>query len=151
MTIGEICNRQVVIARKDDTIAEAARRFRDLHVGTLVVVDDRTDSQRLPIGIITDRDIVVGVLAEDGRHVNALLVGDVMTRELVTSREDEGLMDALKKMRSHGIRRLPIVNALGGLEGIVAFDDLVELVAEELSELAQLVTREARRERELRA
>lgn len=151
MTVGEMCNRKVVIAHKADTLAEAARRIRDFHVGALVVVDDREDARRVPIGILTDRDIVVGVLAEDGRHVDALLVGDVMSRELVTSHEGESLLDALKKMRSYGVRRLPIVNDQGGLEGIVAFDDLVDLVSEELSELAQLVVREQKREREVRA
>ncbi len=151
MTAGEVCNRKVVIAHRDDSIADAARRIRDFHVGTLVVVEEPGEARRHPVGILTDRDIVVRVLAENGRHLEALHVGDVMTRDLVTSREDENLLDALKKMRSFGIRRLPVVNAQGGLEGIVTFDDLVDLVAGELNDLAQLVAREQRREREVLA
>ncbi len=99
MTVGEICNRKVVIAHKDDTIADAARRIRDFHVGTLVVVDTPEEARRRPVGILTDRDIVVRVLAENGRHFEGLRVGDVMTRNLVTSPEDESLLDAIKKMR----------------------------------------------------
>ncbi len=151
MTVGEICNRKVVIAHKDDTIADAARRIRDFHVGTLVVVDTPEEARRRPVGILTDRDIVVRVLAENGRHFEGLRVGDVMTRNLVTSPEDESLLDAIKKMRSSGVRRLLVVNPQGGLEGILAFDDLVDLIAEELKDMAQLVAREQKREREVTA
>ena len=149
MTVGEFCNRQVVIAREDESLMEAARRIRDFHVGTLIVVDQQ-DGRRIPVGVLTDRDLVVRVLAEGERDVGALVVGNVMTRELVTAREQEDLFEALKKMRSFGIRRLPVVNANGGLEGILAFDDLVELVAEELSDLSRLVAREQKREREVK-
>ena len=147
MTVGEFCNRQVVIARRDESLAEAARRIRDFHVGTLIVVDEQA-GRRIPVGILTDRDLVVSVLAGDGRDVDALNVGDVMTRELVMAQEDENLLEALKKMRSFGVRRLPVVNHSGGLEGILTFDDLVDLVAEELSDLSHLVSREQKRERE---
>jgi CBS domain-containing protein len=149
MKAGEFCNRQVVIAHRDESLAEAARRIRDFHVGTLIVVDEQ-DGRRIPVGMLTDRDLVVSVLAGDGRDFDALVVGDVMSTELVTAREDDNLLDALKRMRSFGVRRLPIVNEKGGLEGIVTFDDLVDLVAEELSDLTSLVGREQKREREVR-
>jgi CBS domain-containing protein len=149
MTAGEFCNRQVVIARRDESLVEAARRIRDFHVGTLIVVDEQ-DGRRIPVGVLTDRDLVVSVLTGDGRDVDALVVGDVMTTDLVTSREDESLLDALKKMRSFGVRRLPVVNDKGGLEGILTFDDLIDLIAEELSDLTNLVSREQKRERQTR-
>lgn len=147
MTVGEFCNRQVVIARRDESLSDAARRIRDFHVGTLVVVDER-EGRRIPVGMLTDRDLVVSVLAVHGRDLDRLKVGDVMTSELVTAHEDENLLDAFKKMRSFGIRRLPVVNLNGGLEGILAFDDLLDLVAEELSDLSKLVEREQKRERD---
>jgi CBS domain-containing protein len=147
MTVGEFCNRQVVIARRDEHLNEAARRMRDLHVGTLVVVDEH-DGRRIPVGVLTDRDLVVRVLSHDARNFDALVVDNVMTTQLVTAREEESLPDVLKKMRSFGIRRLPIVNDAGGLEGILSFDDLIDLLAEELSDLSNLVSREQRRERE---
>ena len=147
MTVGEFCNRQVVFARRQENIAEAARRMRDFHVGTLVVIDDQ-DGPRLPVGVLTDRDLVVRVLAQDGPAAGATAIGDVMTSKLVTAQEGDDLVDALKKMRSFGVRRLPVVNERGGLEGILAFDDLVEFVADELSDLSSLLAPEQKRERE---
>jgi CBS domain-containing protein len=76
-------------------------------------------------------------------------VADVMSAELVTSAERDSLYDVLKKMQSHGIRRLPVVNDRGGLEGILTFDDVIELLSEELTDLAKLVAKEQKREREL--
>lgn len=149
MTVGEFCNRQVVIAHRDESVPEAARRIRDFHVGTIIVVDEQ-DGRRMPVGVLTDRDLVVSVLAGDRRDIDALKVGDVMTMGLVTAQEHESLLDALKKMRSFGVRRLPILNDAGGLEGILTFDDLIDLVAEELSDLTNLVAREQKREREAR-
>jgi CBS domain-containing protein len=150
MTVGEFCNRQVVFARRQESITEAARRMRDLHVGTLVVVDDE-DGRRLPVGLLTDRDLIVRVLAQDGAAVGATAISDVMTSKLVTAQEGADLVDALKKMRSFGVRRLPVVNERGGLEGILAFDDLVEFVAEELSDLSSLLAREQKHEREAKS
>jgi CBS domain-containing protein len=74
-------------------------------------------------------------------------VADVMSADLVTSPESENLYDALKKMESHGIRRLPVVNDRRGLEGILTFDDVIELLSEELTDLAKLVATEPKRER----
>jgi CBS domain-containing protein len=149
MTAGEVCNREVVIASADETIAQAARRIRACHVGTLVVVDDR-EGTRTPVGILTDRDIVIHALADKAEPLYALRIGSVMSSNLVTAGEHESLPDVLKKMRSYGVRRIPIVNEDGGLEGILAFDDVVELLAEELSDLAGLIAREQTREREVR-
>lgn len=147
MTVGEFCNRQVVIARRDEHLGEIARRMRDFHVGTLVVVDER-DGRRIPVGVITDRDLVVRVLADRVGAFETLVVGHVMTTEPVTAREGDNLWDVIKKMRSFGIRRLPVVNDQGGLEGILSFDDLIDVITEELSDLNALVSREQRRERE---
>jgi CBS domain-containing protein len=116
-------------------------------VGTLVVVDEQ-DGRRTPVGILTDRDLVVRVLTADGHDIAALVVDNVMTQPLVTVSEHESLFDALKKMRSFGVRRLPVVNEHGGLEGLLTFDDLIDVVAEELSDLSALVSREQKRERE---
>ena len=146
MTAGEVCNRQVVIARPDERVVDAARRMRDFHVGDLIVVDER----RHPIGILTDRDITVGIVAHNPAHLETLHVRDAMTSGPVTVDESESLESALKRMRSYGIRRLPVVNESGGLEGIVTFDDILEVASEEISDLVQLVTREQQQERERR-
>lgn len=148
MTVGDTCTRSVVTATADEAVADAAKRMRDRHVGTVVVVDG--EARNRPTGILTDRDIVVGAVAQSPDKVASLLVGDVMTRELITSRPTESLHSALTKMHSHGIRRLPVVSGNGLLEGLIAFDDVLEVMSEELSELVGLVAREQKLERELR-
>ncbi len=140
-TAGEFCNRRVAIARRGEPIIDAARRMRDEHVGCLVVVDE-SDGRRIPVGLLTDRDIVVGVVAKTDRHLGAVTVGDVMTSNVVTAREDEDLADACKRMRSLGVRRMPVVQANSALAGLVAFDDLVAWLQEEVSDLAELLARE---------
>jgi CBS domain-containing protein len=149
MTAGEFCTRQVVTIHREDTLVEAAQRIRKHHVGTLVVVDEK-DGQQMPVGLVTDRDLVVCGLAQSREHVEGLVVDNMMSRHPITARENDDLLTALNQMRNFGVRRLPIVNDKGGLEGILTFDDLIELVAEELSGLSSLVSRARRREREVR-
>jgi CBS domain-containing protein len=141
MTVGSFCNRTVVICRESDSILESARRMRDFDVGSLVVVEDR-NGVRVPVGIVTDRDIMLDLAEADHIAARTRLVGDVMSRGVVTAREDESLDDGLKRMRAYGVRRLPVVNAEGGLEGLVTFDDLLGLFAEELTDMTRLLTRE---------
>jgi CBS domain-containing protein len=145
VTLGEVCNREVVIATPDMSVMEAATLMKSYHVGDVVIVTER-DGQRAPIGILTDRDIVMA-LVDRAVRLPYLRVSDVMSRDLVTGVGDENLCDVIKKMQSHGVRRLPVVNAHGGLEGILTFDDLVELLSDELSELARLMAVEQKRER----
>jgi CBS domain-containing protein len=146
MTVGEICSREVVITKPGDSVLEAARLMKTHHVGDLVVVSE-PDGHCMPIGIITDRDIALALVDWPDR-LPQMTVRDLMSANLVTARELENLYDVLKKMQSYGIRRLPIVGAAGGLEGIVTFDDIIELLSEELTDLAKLVAREQKRERQ---
>lgn len=144
MSIGELCNREVVIAEKALPVTEAARLMRSRHVGDLVVVEER-DGRKHPVGIVTDRDIVVEVVAA-GVNADALKVGDIMGPEVATVRESEGLFEALRYMRDKGVRRMPVVDSSGGLVGILTLDDLLGLLAEEMTELAKLVSHERQRE-----
>jgi CBS domain-containing protein len=148
MDVGELCIREVVIVREEDDVRTAARLMREFDVGTLVVVPAEASFRR-PVGILTDRDLVVGVLAERdrGEPLSAVRVKDVMTRDPLTVPEQMDVSDALKRMRAHGVRRLPVVAADGSLVGIVAFDDLVDLLAEEMSDLAETLRRERKHER----
>ncbi|HSD99667.1 MAG TPA: CBS domain-containing protein [Burkholderiales bacterium] len=145
MTIGEICTRETVIATREMTVAAAAQLMRQHHVGTLVVVDPVNGGKRVPVGIITDRDAVVEVMAT-GLDPNAITVGDIMEQELVTARANEGVLETMQIMRYKGVRRLPIVGKAGELIGIVSIDDLLEVLAEEFSELAKIFAREQARE-----
>ena len=136
MTVGHFCNREVVICGRKSTIVEVAQLMRLHHVGDVVIVEDREDIT-VPVGIITDRDLVVELIAE-GVDLDAVTVGDVMSYELVTARTDDSIWETLKRMRGQGVRRIPVVNDQGGLEGILALDDILELLAEELSMLAKV-------------
>jgi len=148
MAVGEICNREVVIAEKALSVVDAAQLMRKHHVGDLVVVEEK-DGRRHPVGIVTDRDIVVEVVAAEV-NPDALKVGDIMGPEVATVRESEGLFEALRYMRDKGVRRMPVVDRQGGLVGILTLDDLLSLLAEEMTELAKLVSHERQREATVR-
>ena len=144
MTIGEICSREVIVAEAEDTVLVAARLMREHHVGNVLVVEAR-DGKRVPIGIVTDRDVVVEVLALE-LDPGAITVGDIMVPNLVTVKESTGVSDAIECMRTRGVRRLPVVNEDGGLAGIVTLDDLLALLADEFYALGGLLTREQLKE-----
>lgn len=148
MAVGEICNREVVVTEKSVSVVEAAQLMRTYHVGDLVVVEEK-GGRRHPIGIVTDRDIVVEVVAA-GVNPDTLKVGDIMGPELATLRESEGLFEALRYMRDKGVRRMPVVDRDGGLVGILTLDDLLSLLAEEMTELAKLVSHERQHEAAVR-
>lgn len=144
MTIGEVCTRKVIIASRDTSIYEAARLMRTYHAGDLVVTEE-FGGKPTPVGIVTDRDIVVEVLAE-GLAPEGLTLGEIMASQLVTVAEHDSVFEALRSLRAEGVRRAPIVDAAGALIGIVSLDDLLELIAEELVDLASLIREERRRE-----
>lgn len=148
MSVGEVCKREVVFVSKDNTVVEAAKLMRAHHVGALVVTESEEGRPR-PLGVLTDRDIVVEVIAEDLKSED-LLVGDVMSFELATIGEDDGISEAIKLMKGRGVRRVPVLNSNGDLVGIFAVDDVIELLAEELSDVAQLVGHEQEREKATR-
>lgn len=145
MSVGEVCKREVVFVSKDNTVVEAAKLMREHHVGALVVTESEEGNPH-PLGVLTDRDIVVEIIAEDLKIEN-LLVGDVMSFELATIGEDDGISEAIKMMKGRGVRRIPVLNSAGGLVGIFAVDDMIELLAEELSDIGQLLGNEQERER----
>jgi CBS domain-containing protein len=140
MSAGEYCNREVVVIDKTESVREAITLMRTHHVGDVVVVDEK-DAARKPLGILTDRDIVMEILAE-GVDLEAVNVGDVMSYELETVGEDLKLLDAIKVMSVKGIRRLPVVGAQGNLIGILTVDDILELISEQLSDLVGLIGKE---------
>jgi len=144
MPIGEFCNREVVYATRETSIPEAAQLMRQYHVGDLVVVDE-IDGKRVPVGIVTDRDIVIEIISQS-LDINEFKVGDIMSPQLISVQEKEGVFETIRLMRAKGIRRIPIINQEGGLEGIVSADDILDLLAEEMAELAKVAPREQERE-----
>lgn len=145
MSTGEFCTREVVITEKDSSILEVAQLMRTFHVGDVVVVEHRGE-QAVPLGIITDRDIVVELIAQEV-DLGSVTVGDIMSYDLLSVREDEGIWEVLLQMCDRGVRRIPVVNEEGGLEGILALDDMIELLAEELTLLAKIARSGPDRER----
>jgi len=147
MRIKEICSRVVVVAEPHTDLREAARMMRDHHVGALVVVEKREGTTR-PVGIVTDRDIVVEVVAATGVTPESLTVRDVMSSDLVLARETDGVFEAVERMQDSGTRRLPVVTADGALVGILTLDDVLRMIAGEMTALAiaaqRSVTRETR-------
>jgi len=127
--------RPVVTATLDEQVFDVACRMRDQHVGCVVVVRDGR-----PLGMLTDRDIVLRVVAE-GLDARTLLVSSIVTYEAMTILRTDGFETALRTMREHGIRRVPIVDEDGRITGIVTADDLVALLGSELASLSEAITR----------
>lgn len=148
MNAGEICNREVVIINRDQTILDAAKLMREYHVGDVVVVEKQKEAN-VPVGILTDRDIVIKILAQD-LDAGKVQISDAMSFDLLTALEEDEILETVKRMRGRGVRRIPVVNAQGGLEGIIAVDDLVDLLAEQMADLVALISSEQRQEQKNR-
>jgi CBS domain-containing protein len=148
MRIGEICTVQTIYCKRDETVQGAALLMRKNHVGDLVVIE-QPNGERVPVGIITDRDIVVSVIAL-GLDPSSLLVGDIMSDDLLTTSEDDDVYETIERMRFRGIRRVPVVNSAGGLTGIVSVDDLLEFLAEEMGELSRISSHQQAHEKRAR-
>jgi len=145
--IGNFCVRNVVTVSRNAPIIEAAKLMREHHVGALVVVDK--PGGNVPVGIVTDRDIVVEVVAA-GVAANTVNVAEIIQRPLATVNEDASYAETVRLMAQHAVRRMPVVDAHGKLVGIVAVDDLMQQLAGPLLALAELAARERRYERETR-
>ncbi|MEN9420403.1 MAG: hypothetical protein RI988_4024 [Pseudomonadota bacterium] len=145
---GQICSRIVTIVQRDTPLVEAAQLMRSQHVGSVVVVDDAREG-RLVSGILTDRDIVTAVVATEVDPAT-LTVEDVMTTDVVTALETDSVMDLVRTMRRRGVRRLPVTTPQRVLVGLVALDDVLSLVAEQLRAMALAIEAEQLQERHVR-
>jgi len=148
MPIGDVCIRDVVVVFANTTVREAARLMAENHVGSLVVVRKIPAGRAVPVGIVTDRDIVRNVVAE-ALDPDVFTLGDLGARELVTVREDLGIFECVQHMRVNAIRRVPVVDRDGALVGLISLDDLIQLLAEEMEEIGKLISREQMREAEI--
>ncbi|HBD13267.1 MAG TPA: CBS domain-containing protein [Porticoccaceae bacterium] len=144
MAIGDICNREVIIAYKQESLSDAIKLMRKYHVGDLVIVEDKRQG-RSPVGILTDRDILISVIGEN-LDPDDIVIEDVMSCELLTAHTEDTLTDALASMRKKGVRRLPVVDDAYNLVGILTTDDIIGVFAEEIGNLAQLIHNEQENE-----
>jgi CBS domain-containing protein len=144
MRISDICTRHVFDIAPSASVREAAEKMRKCHVGALVVIDP-PNGKRVPIGIVTDRDIVVSIVAP-GIDAKTLTVGDVMSTHPATCVENEDLLHAIDTMRKRAVRRLPVLNAEGGLAGMVTSDDVFGGLTREMNDLSRVFVGEQVRE-----
>jgi CBS domain-containing protein len=150
MNIVDFCRCELLTVRPTDEVLVAARLMREKHVGCLAVVDQvESGKHPRPVGVLTDRDIVVAVVAQaiDPARVS---VGDIMTRAPVTANGTDSPEQAARTMRRAGVRRLPVVDQQGELVGVVSLDDVLEYLAGELQSVAAAIRHEQQVERRLR-
>jgi CBS domain-containing protein len=140
MLLKDLCTTDVAVCGRNTTLAEVSKMLRGRHVGDVVVVDD-PDGDCIPVGLITDRDIVVKVLGA-GQNPHQVKAGEIMRRPLVCAEETEDCGVAVRRMQTHGVRRLPITGTGGRLVGIVTLDDLLRVAVEEMSALLAIVAKE---------
>jgi CBS domain-containing protein len=142
MRAGELCIRNVATATANESAVDAARRMAELRVGDLIVVEPRPHALPTPIGIITDRDLVVRVLARTDRAPATTSIGEVMRSGLVTATEDDDVEEIVSRMRDHAIRRIPIVDDRGGLQGILSLDDVLGWMRDQIQAATRLLERQ---------
>jgi CBS domain-containing protein len=144
MQVEHYCRRGVVAIEDASDVGAAAQLMREYHVGFLVVYQ-KGDAARKPIGVLTDRDIVLGVVAGDV-DCHAVTVRDAMTPKPLIASETDDLLDLVQAMRLAGVRRVPVVDEQGALTGVIAVDDVIELVATLTSTLSASIRTEQQRE-----
>jgi CBS domain-containing protein len=150
MNVGQICQRNVITARDFDELTSAARLMREKHVGYIVVVEPAFEEGTFkPMGVLTDRDIVVSVVAREA-DARTLRVGDVMTQQPVVAQESASIATALQEMRRVGVRRVPVVGDHGQLVGVLSLDDALEALVAELQDVAGSIRTEQLVEHSLR-
>lgn len=149
MKVGEYCKKSVVAIASSEDAAEAAKLMRAQHVGFLVVYRDG-DSLQKPVGVLTDRDLVIGVMARDV-DPHSVTVDDVMTRQPLIASDADELSDMLQAMRMAGIRRVPVVDVRGALIGIMAIDDAIAVITGLMCDIAGSIKSEQRQEWRARA
>lgn len=144
MQLKNLCTPDVVYCTAEISALHAARLMREHHVGDLVVINNDSD-EHVPVGIVTDRDIVVEVLAKD-LDPSKVSVRQIMRVPLVIARTSEEAESAMERMRAHGVRRVPVLDDGETLAGILTLDDLLKRLAADAAVLADIIAREQDRE-----
>jgi CBS domain-containing protein len=138
MKAGELCTRRTVTADPDETVVDAARRMTSEDVGDLIVVE-QVAGRVHPIGIITDRDLVTRALSLGDSRTLSLRVRDVMQSDLVTALDDEPVEAVLSKLKRRHVRRMPIVDRDGALQGVLSLDDIVGWIREQIDDASAVI------------
>ncbi len=136
MQIGNLIRRAVESVSPTTTCLDAARRMRDMGVGSLVVAE-----KRRPLGVLTDRDLVIRVIAR-GLDPEKVTAGEVMSERPIYVSQSRDVTTVLELMRDEGVRRVPVVDDRHELVGVVALDDLILAVSSNLSSIAEAIRKE---------
>jgi len=148
MLLRDLCTPDVACCSGQTTALEAARLMRSKHVGDLVVVSD-VEGERAPLGIVTDRDLVLEVLGK-GLDPATTRVSTLLSRPVVLAAETEDTAQVLERMRAHGVRRVPVVDGQGSVVGILTFNDLLRQFVTDASGLLEIMAKGRSREHQLR-
>jgi CBS domain-containing protein len=141
MHVGEVCHRDAVAIGPFENLTTAAQLMREKRAGFVVVIEPGIDRSIKPVGVLTDRDIVVSVVAREADS-RSLRVGDVMTPQPLIAADTDSLAVTLQKMRILGVRRVPVVGADGRLVGVLSLDDVFDALARELQSVPGVVPKE---------
>ena len=136
MPVGDYCRRPAATIAPDDSVRAAAERMEKGGLGCLIVAENGK-----PVGILTDRDVALGILCKR-LDAGAVSVSELAARSPLVIEQDAPLAEAARMIRRHGIRRLPVVDKKGELVGVIAADDLMQLVVSELESLAPAVRKQ---------
>jgi CBS domain-containing protein len=148
MLLKDLCTPDVVSCAPDRSVLHAARLMRERHVGDVVVVEE-TGAGQSPIGVVTDRDIVVEVLGKELDPARVTL-RQIMRTPAVIASTSEDVLQAVERMKAHGVRRIPVVDESSRLAGILSLDDLLKRLAADAATLAEVIVREQDREQRTR-
>jgi len=147
MPISDLCAKGEVCIERGASLQAAAKMMKKHHLGGLIVVEAKGAKQ--PVGVLTDRDIVLGVVAEN--KPSTTKVEEVMSTNVVKVRRSEGIASVVDRMEQEGVRRMVIVDDVGAACGLVSADDIIQLVARELNGLGRLVGQQVENERSHKA
>jgi CBS domain-containing protein len=139
MGLGNMCRREIVCVDTGTSIKEVVKLMDQKNVGSVIVIG----SQK-PVGIVTDRDILLRAVNK-GMDLEKTPIDKVMTKRLVTLREDMGLFEALERVKGKGMRRFPIVDDKGSLKGIMTLDDILYLLGREMADVSSIIEKEGPR------
>ena len=148
MLLKEICTPEVIQCPPETSVLAAARLMRERHVGDLVVIDPGEDGQT-PIGVVTDRDIVIEVLAAELDPAK-VTVRAIMRTPVVVAHGSEDLAQAIERMSAHGVRRIPVMDEEERLLGIITLDDLLKQLASAATAIVDIISRERNHEQRTR-
>ena len=139
MLLKDVCTADVVCCGPQTTVLQAATLMRHRHVGDLVVVDD-PENEGIPLGVVTDRDIVVQVLG-NGLNAADVTVGSLMRTPVVIAHESEDTTQVIERMHAHGVRRLPVVAHEGEVVGMITLNDLLRLFVADANALLGILAK----------